>query len=376
MENRERQIITALAESLDVPDSAYELASNRYQDLGNWLCSDKSKSSKFAPRVIPQGSFRLGTVTRPWKNEDYDLDLACKFEQGITKENFSQSDLKELLGKDLADYRNERKILSPLEKKHRCWRLNYQDSLSFHIDITPCIPLHHDSEITLSNLDINAVSITDDRRSDYQKISSDWLVSNPEGYARWFESRMKQSQVFLSQKAAAEHVSSIDDLPAYRWKTPLQKTIQILKRHRDIMFEKAPESKPISIIITTLAAQAYNGEADIYAAIKNVLNNMEALLKASHGVILNPVNPNENFSDRWNTYEGKKLALEQNFWGWLEQAKSDIDTLVSCNLQEITSQAEFKFGTKVEPHFIGEDKVTTLKVHNLPSTTAKPWANV
>ncbi len=31
------------------------------------------------------------------------------------------------------------------------------------------------------------------------------------------------------------------------------------------------ESKPISIIITTLAARAYNGETDIFTALNNIL---------------------------------------------------------------------------------------------------------
>jgi hypothetical protein len=35
-------------------------------------------------------------------------------------------------------------------------------------------------------------------------------------------------------------------------KTPLQQAVQILKRHRDMMFADDPEHKPISVIITTL----------------------------------------------------------------------------------------------------------------------------
>ena len=53
----------------------------------------------------------------------------------------------------------------------------------------------------------------------------------------------------------------VEDVPEYQVKTPLQQGIQILKRHRDIMFVEDPDDKPISIIITTLAAHAYNNES-------------------------------------------------------------------------------------------------------------------
>ena len=60
-------------------------------------------------------------------------------------------------------------------------------------------------------------------------------------------------------------------MPAYKEKkSPLQRVVQILKRHRDLMFN-GDESKPISIIITTLAARAYNKETDVLDALVNVV---------------------------------------------------------------------------------------------------------
>jgi hypothetical protein len=38
--------------------------------------------------------------------------------------------------------------------------------------------------------------------------------------------------------------------------------------HRDRMFENDPDGKPISVIITTLAARAYGGETDVYSALR------------------------------------------------------------------------------------------------------------
>jgi len=356
--------IKALSEALDIPDSAYEAAASRYRDLGQWLMDEsKAKSARYAPDVSLQGSFRLGTAIKPWKREDYDLDLVCTLRSGVTKENCSQEVLKRLLGADLETYREERRISEPLEEKHRCWRLYYQDHQKFHMDSTPGIPQSVDTRrllherMVLAGLgeDIardaagRAIAITDDRHPQYSVLTQDWLVSNPEGYARWFESRMKQAQQFLESRAVVENVAKVDDLPTYKWKTPLQRCVQILKRHRDVMFESNPDGKPISIIITTLAARAYQGEADLRTALGNILNKMDNFISPSHPRIPNPVNPHEDFADRWGTPEGRQLGLERNFRQWLEQARSDFHIIsLSQDNEFIAEQAMTKYGVRLK----------------------------
>jgi hypothetical protein len=387
-------IINALAESLDVPDSAYEAAVNRYHDLGGWLMdASKAKTAQYSPDVFPQGSFRLGTVTRPWKREDYDLDLACTLKAGVTKTNCSQEVLKQLLGTDLNAYREERHISESLEEKHRCWRLYYQDHLQFHMDSTPSIPQSADTRRVLQErmikagstealaLDVAnlAIAITDDRHPKYREISGDWLISNPKGYAKWFESRMRQAKQFLESRAIMEKVAKVDDLPTYKWKTPLQRCVQILKRHRDVMFERSPDRKPISVIITTLAARAYQGESDIQTAMETILNRMDSFVNPTYPRIPNPVNPHEDFADRWGTEEGRKLGLEQNFGRWLEQARSDFDIIVSSQDRDsIADQAMLKYGARLEDKTLAKivgaapAVITAPKSHHI-TDAAKPW---
>ena len=74
--------------------------------------------------------------------------------------------------------------------------------------------------------------------------------------------------------------ADVGKLKEYNFKTPLQKAIQLLKRHRDIMFENDTKKlKPISIIITTLAAELYNDEDNVVDTLTNILTNIEAHLK-------------------------------------------------------------------------------------------------
>ncbi len=116
--------------------------------------------------------------------------------------------------------------------------------------------------------------------------------------------------------------ASVDDIPDYKVKTPLQRAIQLLKRHRDCMFEGEPNHKPISIIITTLSAHAYNEEPTISAALQSILKGMDQHIKyrGDEAWIVNPVNPEENFADKWAEEPSKR----ENFYNWLEQARHDF----------------------------------------------------
>jgi len=328
---KKQLILEKIVELLELPDFAYEKARKRYDDLGQWLVRDDSTVKDNDPHIFPQGSFRLGTAIKPLnKNEEYDLDLVCKLRVGITERSHTQEDLKRLVRYEIESYRIARKIKAPIKEKHRCWCLEYQDDISFHIDIVPCIPAS-DSRRTLifesmqkagENICIArevsdlTVSITDDRHHCYRYICDDWNISNPEGYAKWFESRMNQAQYMLLEKA------QVDDIPLFKKKTPLQKVIQLLKRHRDKMFKIDENVKPTSIVISTLAARAYQGEADIESALENILDKMRKFINSSRPKVPNPVNPEEDFADRWSMPKYKDLDLEEIFYFWLEEAQN------------------------------------------------------
>ncbi len=353
-------MIGELVRAIDIPDSAYRLAQDKYDDLEKWLCDrSKSKSAECDPHIYPQGSFRLGTAIKPWKRDDYDLDLTCKMQNGITKETHTQEQLKDLLGQDLEAYRLERHIEEKLERKHRCWCLNYKDQIKFHMDTVPCIPAEEDTRKTLKEgmmkagiteslveqVSQYAVCITDDRKPSYPIISYEWDISNPEGYAQWFEYQMKQARRLLESIALAEKAAKIEDLPTYKWRTPLQRCVQLLKRHRDIRFEHNRDSRPISIIITTLAARAYEGEDNVSDAMEGILLRMGNFVNPQKPRVPNPVNPIEDFADKWSTDEGRRLKLEENFWTWLKWANEDFGALGSSDDSKyLTEQARSKFG--------------------------------
>lgn len=386
----------ALADFLEIPDSAYETASARYMDLGDWLHdASRSSSASFSPTVFPQGSFRLGTAIRPWKRDHFDLDLTCVLADGVSMDRWTQRDVKDHLGRDLEDYRRERGIREHLEEKHRCWRLNYQDAMTFHMDIVPAIPQTQVTQSQLSELMVTkgvratdamelarySIAITDDRHPEYETVSYKWLKSNPEGFARWFEGRMRQAEVYLRELADRLLLKSVEALPTYLWKTPLQRSVQILKRHRDVMFEQNPDVKPPSVIISTLAARGYGGEVDLGAALRHIVETMDQHIAEASPRVPNPVNPEEDFADRWGSPEGRRLDLEGNFRRWLEQAKIDVELYGAAESADAAAeQAALKFGANVDRQVLaravglGAVAAPLKAVHHLRrDDVPKPW---
>lgn len=166
-----------IIQSIDTPDTAYENAKQRYQDIGEWFGRKESFFVDNDPHIFPQGSFRLGTVIRPLSDmEEYDLDLGCEFEKGISKRNFTQYQLKHDVGNELEKYRSYRGIQEKLEEKHRCWRLNYQDHLKFHMDIVPCIPEDAETRRTIEEAILR--ENLDERLASEQKVVDEMRTNN------------------------------------------------------------------------------------------------------------------------------------------------------------------------------------------------------
>ena len=189
-----------------------------------------------------------------------------------------------------------------------------------------------------------AIAITDNEHHSFTSKSHDWPRSNPKGYEKWFKGRMAKSYEQI-RKSLAEGQRlkgvqvNVEDIPDYKVRTPLQQVVMILKRHRDDVFKNTPKEKPISIIITTLAGHAYEGESDTPSALLGILNRMDNyILDDGHRcIITNPTDATENFADRWEKYPERQKA----FFQWLKKARADFFELSALsNLQKMHDAAE------------------------------------
>ncbi len=323
------RLLEHVVELLDVSPTHYELATSRNRSLGDWMIRPASKLRPFQPETYVQGSFRYGTVIRPlFAGEEYDLDQVCQLE--ISKGRMSQAAVKGLVGDEVKAYAAAHGIHEPVTEKKRCWRLEYADDISFHIDVLPAVPEEEVIKHQLVERGVPtaraalAVAITDTDSDGFERIQGDWPPGNPAGFADWFEERMRPvAQARIAKLVEAQRYTSVEDVPVYEWRTPLQRSIQILKRHRDVRFREARHLRPISMILTTLAAEAYDGEVDLFKTLSGVLERMPGLVRSGDVRVPNPVNPDEDFADKWKD----DPRLEKSFWEWHTSAQADIERL-------------------------------------------------
>ena len=364
-----RNLLENLGESLDISEAQYEAATKHYEAVGKWLNAKDSPIVAYLPAIYPQGSFRLGTVTKPVNEADHhDVDLTCEL-KALREENVTQSQLKTFVGQRLLAHDTYKRML---EERNRCWRLEHADSVRFHMDILPAISDRRRPEGP--GRIAGAILIPD-------KELHDWQSSNPIGYAEWFKLRMKvRREAGLVRLAEALRIK-VQDIPDYKVKTPLQRAIQILKRHRDVMFAEDQDNRPISIIISTLAAHAYNNEADILEALENIVAGMPRYIEARNGVswVTNPVNSQENFADKWQSHPQRGVA----FTRWLRQIQVDLESAIKkTDVEDMVTGLKPRFGEKiiteaasrVFPMKSGTGRIVAPAAREVQiSNPSKPW---
>ncbi|OJW82290.1 MAG: nucleotidyltransferase [Bacteroidetes bacterium 46-16] len=331
-EQREQfsDILEELGKTLDITEAQFDAAVRSYQAVGAWLSKEDSLLSPYQPLIRPQGSFLLGTMIRPInENDDLDIDLVCQLTGKDS--TWTQKELKQIVGNRIKEHEQYKKMLLSPDGR-RCWTLMYAEDSNYHLDILPALisqgyyTLEKSfSAVDSSDYDSLAIRITDKLRLDYDTSinPNEWLLCNPFGFGRWFFQRAS-----LDLMKSFSLTEAVKPVPKYQLnKLPLQRAVQILKRHRDMMFN-GDQHKPISIIITTLAARIYSKETDVISALVNVVGELDTTIEERYDERLgryvkwipNPVNPLENFADKWAEYPEK----ERNFYMWVKQLRHDI----------------------------------------------------
>ena len=329
-------ILSDLAAQINISDEMFQSADDEYTALGKWIDNKTEEgSTPYTVSIYPQGSFALGTVIKPESDEDdYDLDLVCQVEN---ETEIGAEELKcDVVKSWLTGYKKTKK---DIEEKRRCWHVEYEDVPNFHMDVIPAIPRYP------SNTDSTMISITD-KNEDREPVY-EYQGSNPKGYVKWFFGRCRQKKaVSVNDKFINYDMAQQEDLKQNKNKTKLQKTVQLLKRHRDVMFKIDPDNKPISIIITTLAGQIYSGENTILDTLLGFIDGVDDYLNSHRKNdgsynIPNPSYAGEDFADKWKDHPERQDA----FFAWIHQLQTDL------NLEDLLNRDRVTMGNAVKKSF-------------------------
>ena len=328
------EMLDRLGGHLDLPRSTTQEIEGHYKAVQEYLCGDDFFQSRDI-LIYPQGSMRLGTVNRGLPDEDVDLDFVLQV-SGSTH-NTEPLKLYDRVWRRL--YENER-YRPMLIKKKRCIQLTYKSN--FHMDILPAISAKdtgQDTRILVPDRDLK-----------------DWTFSNPKGYADWFDRESKRIQRrYILEKAGAPTFSGdheVEELPdpePHSSKMPLKKSVRLIKRHRDVYFSEKPELKPISIVLTTLATQRYNGSIDVYESMAEIINGIDLWIRERGNnipVVENPTDKEEeehereNFADKWR----KDPELYFEFRDYIFSLKEWWLSLPELSPSELVKELSDRFG--------------------------------
>ena len=366
---RQRDILKLIAD-VDIPPYMYEKAISRYKAVANYI----GEHTDMKTNMYAQGSFAFGTVVRPLKDgkdADYDLDFICEVEK--ERGEITASELRTIIEKALV----EGKLYDgKVEYFDECITIHYaeENGVGFSIDVVPAAHESKENKDRLKNqmerpdLIDTSIAIPKKKKPIYK-----WHTNNPKGFQTWFEEINKP---FLEQAKSVhrqelmertDFYNTVEEIPAGMDRSAIQRVIQILKRNRDVFYQKFSDLKPISAIINVLVADVATGcDADIgiFELLELVLEeltesarclkdkqNSEILLESRivgkrnrDWYIANPANPEDNLASAWN----EDPRISDKFFLWVEAIKMD--------LVESIEQSDEKFCAIIESAF-GQDAV-------------------
>ncbi|OLS10851.1 hypothetical protein AUQ39_02530 [Lacticaseibacillus casei] len=331
-------ILQRLCQQISLSETAKATVVREYNSLGKLLSDSELLDSEVT--VKPQGSYNLGTAIQPLRGseDDFDIDLVAILNFSSNAEHTKKS-----VGKVLKSSQLYSAKLS--EEKKRAWTIEYDNS---HVDIVPAI----ESQVA----DIAITNKVGDSRYEYRQ-------SSPFAFKDWFIQRGQGIYQALD-KNGYDIRSEVETPADYQEYTILQQVVKLLKYHRNKMFDgQDPELKPISMIITILAGKAYFGQDDLDKALLEVTRGLRQQIEvglAGTPHILNPINPNEDFADKWIEHPERKRA----FYDWLESVERDFGT--SSNRERIA-------WSQTLARIYGEDRVRSAfeTLGELRSTSQK-----
>lgn len=354
------ELLAITASNLELDATRKQKMESAYRAVNDVLSRDAEFFSDYTINVYAQGSLLIGTTVKPLSGKEFDLDIVLHIENSYL--NHTATEIYDELYRVLSNHGTYENLL---EKKNRCIRINYNSD--FHMDILPgCMISRDNTRLMIAE----------------NKFRVSWSRTNPKGYAEWFkEIAERDKATFLLTERynlMLEAKIETEDLPQDIFlKTPLQRTVQIVKRYRDLYYENKDLDKTpaiSSIVLTTLLAQSHAGNLSIQEALKNASQKLRKLaddyrLYGKKFSVYNPIdkhedaNKRENFTDSW---EDKHY---ESFIGFVQDFDKKINTFLNESTNEVNYNQLFGNGyykqniqtlVKLEESFKGNPKLAAL----------------
>jgi hypothetical protein len=287
-------ILAEIAVNIQLPPGLHATAVARYQAVCNYIERSGSPLEGRVSCLYPQGSMAIDATTSTRGTDDeYDLDAVAEIMGGSE----GPEALLDLLERALEGY-----PVSGMERKTRCITLYYADGM--HLDVTPArrrAPKEKEGVIPHAKRG---------RPEEHR-----YVPMNAFAFCEWYKARCPLEDRFaiaLSKRLYEEHgvafaAAEVEDVPE---QTPLliksvaTVALQLIKRHRNILYADASGRMPPSVMLSCHAGYASSpgmGLADMVMRQARWTAREIDRAAREHRLIdvPNPEYGAEHFTDRW-----------------------------------------------------------------------------
>ncbi|MFL0586094.1 nucleotidyltransferase [uncultured Sphingomonas sp.] len=276
-------LLADVARRIQLTPTAYKEAVGHFDAVSRYLDEHESGFPAYSPVIYPQGSFRMGSTISAYDDrEDYDIDLLL--ELALDPQSDPEAVLR-LVARSLEQGKGRLKFTT-CEIKKRCVTLGYAN---MHLDVTPAVlvPFRDPRVITIF---------------DRHPQRPDHALANPEGFARWFDGRVRPRSVIATRATRAQVVPVPEQTPAEH-KLDRLLAIQLLKRFRDIRCDRGGYDRCPSVLLSCLAAQAPQGTG-LVTDLRSTALHVAREVSVANLRVENPACRDDVLSDRWPRKSG------------------------------------------------------------------------
>lgn len=301
-------VLAEIAISIQLPPGLHAKAVDRYEAVRRYIERPGSPLEGRVDCFYPQGSMRIdATISTRGTDDEYDIDIVAE----IGGRDDGPEALLDDLEAALAGY-----PVGKIVRQTRCVTLYYADGM--HLDVTPArrtAPKEKQSVIAHAKKGANA----DPPR---------YVAMNAFGFGDWYSARTPVEERFakaLNRRlyeqagiafAADADVHDVPDQTPLIIKSVTTVALQLLKRHRNILYANETGRLPPSILLSCHAghaAQPGMGLADML--IRQARWTARAIDSAAQGGRLlsvpNPEYAAELFTDRWPETQSQQTGYSR-----------------------------------------------------------------
>jgi hypothetical protein len=314
---------------IELPPSLHQLAVERYEAVRKHIERIGSPLRDRIKLFYPQGSMAIRATIKSRKRKDgFDIDLIAEL---LVPLSLQPAEVLDLLYEAINGQSGSR-YYGMVERQTRCITVFYEDGM--HLDITPAVLIDEDDP---------RKSFIFHAKAEEPAALHRRIVMNSFAFVELFNASAPIDLLFAM--AYAKRVRDFDSMvfraeapsnpvPAHSTieggKSSTVVALQLLKRNRNIVYEKRSGRMPPSVMQAQFALNAAVPGNSISGALDAISAHMLSELEKAQakGVLVdvrNPRCPEELFTDRWP----ENLQAQQVYIGDLKRFRLQLAALMS-----------------------------------------------